>query len=505
MRQSRANGSFSGVSAAFLGSVLFLAVAVATALVYAVWVVWVPLLPDNLYTPLLDLGKITGYRWPSAAMYLLIVLSLYALYALGYHLVRRRSVAPAAIFGGGALMCVLLVWAYPATAVDVFGYVAHGRLLALHHANPLVVAPNEFPNDAIIPFLAFPGEPSQYGPLWVLVGGAFASLAHTDLLTEILLYKVTGALAHLAGAGLIYAIAARLARAPRTALASAYVYLWNPMLLWEMIGNAHNDGVMMLFGLAAVWLFVAGFDLLVLAGAAAGALVKAPVALMAPFLFVGGWHRRRLRAIEGALLAAAFAVAVYRPFWEGTRTLSVLRRTDLFTASLGSVMRLALAPSVGLPTATSVARTVSLTGFALVALITLLMAMRARSDAGVLRAAYFALLGAVLLATTWFQAWYVVWPLALGAALGDGRRHLEVALLSLGGLLQYFVFIYLWVMGVFPLTENLAVQGSAYLAIVGPLVLGSLGAFTRRPERPGAGWAGGGAVPAGTSREAIGG
>jgi hypothetical protein len=78
----------------------------------------------------------------------------------------------------------------------------------------------------------------------------------------------------------------------------------------------------------------------------------------------------------------------------------------------------------------------------------------------------------LLLLTTWFQAWYIVWPLALGAALGDPRRHLEVALLSLGGLLQYFVFIYLWVIGLFPLQENLGVQATAYLAIVGPLAIG---------------------------------
>ena len=37
----------------------FVAVAVASAIVYAVWTVWVPLLPENLYVPLLDLGKIT--------------------------------------------------------------------------------------------------------------------------------------------------------------------------------------------------------------------------------------------------------------------------------------------------------------------------------------------------------------------------------------------------------------------------------------------------------------
>src|SRR5450631_614485 len=318
----------------------FVGLGVATAFLYAVWALWVPLLPDNLYTPLLDLGKITGYRWPAAALYLQLILGLYFLYALGYRLVARGSARLALVFGFGACFTFILVWAYPATAVDVFGYVAHGRLLALHHVNPFIIEPDLFPYDPIIPYLAFPDEPSQYGPVWVLLNGALATLARGDLLAEVLLYKGVAALAHLAGAGLVFGIARRLGAALPMARASAYLYLWNPMLLWEMIGNAHNDGVMMLLGLGAAWLFVARKDLLVLPAIAAGALVKVPVVLMAPVMFVGLWHRARARALEGALLAVALAAAVYRPFWEGPDTLTALRRTDLFTASLGSVLRL---------------------------------------------------------------------------------------------------------------------------------------------------------------------
>jgi hypothetical protein len=462
----------------------FLGVCVATAFLYCVWTLWVPLLPENLNTPLLDLGKITGYRWSSAVLYLQLILGLYGLYALGYRMVARGSATLTAVFVFGALFCFELVWAYPATAVDVFGYVAHGRLLAVHHLNPFIVPPSLFPHDAIMPYLAFPDEPSQYGPVWVLLNGALAVLAQGDLLVEVLLYKGVAALAHLAGAGLVLSIARRLGATPAMARASAYLYLWNPMLLWEMIGNAHNDGLMMLLALAAAWLFVVGVNALVLPVLAAGGLVKIPIVLFAPVLFVGIWQRNRARALEGVLLALALAVAVYRPFWDGPSTLTVLRRTDLFTASLGSVLRLILAPGIGLPDATAVARWTSLSGFALVALFALWQALRAQSPRDILRLGYFTLLGGLLLATTWFQAWYVVWPLGFGAALAEPRRHLEVGLLSLGGLLQYFVFIYLWVMGVFPPYESLAVQAAAYLCIVGPLAVGVL-SLQRRVLKPG--------------------
>jgi alpha-1,6-mannosyltransferase len=448
----------------------FLAVGGATALLYAAWVLAVPLLPINLYVPLLDLGKITGYTWRSAVLYLALVLGLYALYAIGYRLVARHSASTFALLALGAFFCFELIWAYPATAADVFGYVAHGRVFTVYHANPFLKTPIDFPRDPIVPFLAFPGEPSQYGPIWILLGGLLTTLARANLLGEVLLYKTVAALAHVAGALVIYAIASSLTADSARARASAYLFLWNPMLLWEMVANAHNDGLMILFGLLAAWLFVARLHRLVLPALAAGALVKVPLALVAPVMFIGVWHRNRARALEGALLALLLAVVVYRPFWEGPSTLTALRRTDLFTASLGSVVRLSLAPGLGLPEATAIARGASLAGFSAVAIGAIILATRADTNEDVLRLVYFTLLGALLLATTWFQAWYVVWPLAFGAALAEPRRHLEVALLSLGGLLQYFVFIYLWVIGVFPPSENLGVQSAAYLCVVGPLL-----------------------------------
>jgi hypothetical protein len=448
----------------------FVIVAILSALVYGAWAYWVPLLPGNLYVPLLDLGKITGYRWTSAWTYLALVLGLYALYGLGYVITARGGATLRLILVASAGFCAIMLFAYPATAVDVFGYIAHGRLLAFHNANPLIVTPGEFAYDDIIKYLAFPNEPSQYGPLWVLLNGALAWLARGDLLAEVLLYKGVAALAHLAGGGLVYCVARCLGDS-RMAQSSAYLYLCNPMLLWEMVGNAHNDGLMMLFGLLAAFLFVRRVDRLVLPALAAGALIKIPIAVIAPLLFVALARRNWRAALEGALLAVALAAAVYRPFWEGPATLTALRRTDLFTASLGSVLRLALTPSIGPDDASAWAKAVSLSAFGVVFAGALVLGGMARTNWDVLRYAYFTLLGALLLATTWFQAWYVVWPLAIGAALPDAKRHAELALLSLGGLLQYFVFIYLWVMGLFPPTENIGVQGAAYLCIIGPLLL----------------------------------
>jgi alpha-1,6-mannosyltransferase len=459
------------------------AVGLATALAYGAWVAWVPLLPINLYVPLLDLGKITGYTWPSTALYVGLVSALYALYAVGYRLVASGKASTVLVFAFGIAFCVEMLGVYPATAADVFGYIAHGRLLAEHGANPFVVTPFAYSSDAIYRFLAFPSEPSQYGPLWVLLGAGLSFLAsatNDPLLAEILLYKLVSASAHVAGAALILQIARHLGASPATARACAYLFLWNPTLVWEMVGNAHNDGVMMLGALLAARLLVASMWVLILPALALGALVKLPVAILAPLFFIAIWRHRKLFALESAALALLLVAVVYRPFWEGPATLTALQRSDLFTASFGAVLRLSLEPSLGLDLSSSIARWISVTLFGMVFGGCMLLAFRAQGNKHVLTLCYVTLLAAVLLATTWFQAWYVVWPFAIAAALPDGRRHLEVALLSLGGLLQYVVFIYLWVMAVLPPEQHLVIQSAAYAALMLPLLVGSALAFTRR-------------------------
>jgi hypothetical protein len=362
----------------------------------------------------------------------------------------------------------------------VFAYIADGRLLALHGANPFVVPPNAYPRDPILPYLAFPNEPAQYGPLWAVLSAGLALLAGGNLLGEVLLYKLLGAVAHLVGGLLVVLVACRLGAQRHQALAGAYLFVWNPLLLWEMVGNAHNDGLMVVGGLLGVWLLARGSNRLVLLAVMAGALIKIPILAIAPVLLIVLVRRAWTAAVEGLLLALALFAACYLPFWHGPETLTALARTgqDLFTASPASVVRSVLQPTLGDELAAVVARAVAYCSFALVLLVILRRAWRARDARTAVSLSYATLLAALLLAITWFQGWYVVWPFGLAAALACAPRHREVALLALGGLLQYFVFIYLWVMGVIP-DEPIRVQSAAYAALIGLLALGTLTALAR--------------------------
>lgn len=458
---------------------------------YALWAAWIPLLPANVFTPLLDLGKMTGYTWTSAVRYSALVAALYALYGLGYWLVRRGGAGVQSILLFGAAFCALLFDVYPATAVDVFAYVAQGRLIALHHVNPFLVAPNVFVGDAILPYLAYPGEPSQYGPVWAWLGAAIATITMADATTlvalprELLLYKLVAASAHLGGAALVSLVAMRLGASRRDALGAAYLFAWNPLLLWEMVGNAHNDGVMVLGGLCALLALAARRYGLVLPAIVLGALVKIPIVAIAPLLTVVLWRRSRRATLISLAFALALIAAAYAPFWRGPATLTFLARGDLFTASLASSLWRLLTPVYGEAAAARLARLV--TGGLLVVVLTPIVwrALRVDSDRRAVELAYWTMLTVLLLGITWFQAWYVVWPFALAVPLAMADRGRDAVLLSVGGMGTYLVFIYLWVMGVLP-GGTTVVQLAACAALLGPLLSGWLvAALPRRsPLRP---------------------
>ena len=200
-----------------------------------------------------------------------------------------------------------------------------------------------------------------------------------------------------------------------------------------------------------------------------GALVKVPVVADGAVAVPGRLAAQPGRRHRGLLLALLLAAIVYRPFWAGLDTLTALRRTDLFTASLGSVLRLALAPALGLADRGDWSRSSRWAASRWSCWRRCVRAWPSARD--VVRLAYVTLLGGLPAGDHLVSG--VVPGLAVGARrrAAARRRHLEVALLSLGGLLQYFVFIYLWVIGVFPPEESLALQFSAFVGIVGPAVL----------------------------------
>jgi hypothetical protein len=185
------------------------------------------------------------------------------------------------------------------------------------------------------------------------------------------------------------------------------------------LGGAHNDLIMMLAMMAAVSLTIvrAPTGRREAAGAAAvvaGALIKATVAVLLPFMIVS---RRRLGPIVGALAAIVLGALIgYAAFGvHGINVVAALNRDAAFVSTDSFATE--IAHLVGKPGVFPIDH--DLLKAALV-LILLHLLWRTWRGYDWVAASGWALL-AISVTSTWLLAWYILWPLPLAVVTRDRR------------------------------------------------------------------------------------
>ncbi|HEV2239103.1 MAG TPA: polyprenol phosphomannose-dependent alpha 1,6 mannosyltransferase MptB, partial [Ktedonobacterales bacterium] len=196
-----------------------------------------------------DMGRITHYSPLAAIAFVLAVLLLFWCQFLAISAVSRptagrwRWLAMAAPFAFASV----LVWMQPVTTTDLYGYIARGYLMVQLHLNPMTTPAVLLPGNLLVN-----RPPAPYGPAWLLLCGLFSSVAGDNLLLNMLLFKLTSLLCLALSSWLLY----RLARRMEIGVPAGVVlfFTWNPLVLFEAIGNGHNDIAMMTCVLAALLL-----------------------------------------------------------------------------------------------------------------------------------------------------------------------------------------------------------------------------------------------------------
>ncbi len=424
----------------------------------------------------LDLAKINGSTLDSANAWALTWVVLFAALYLAY---RRAPARPSRVYWAvlglfALLFCGTLLFMFPVGAADLFDQIFRGRILGHYGANPFFTAPDVYPNDPLRPWVgSWANTGSPYGPAWEVPAAAMSVLAGDDLWTNLILFKGLVIGAYIVAALALWGTLRRLR--PDWAARGLLLFAWNPLVLFETAGNGHNDMVMVAWMLAAMYLLARGGRLALFAPAAlmGAALVKfVPGLLLLPLLAVL-WYdagpglltiRRRLGRVSiGAGLAALVAVVAYAPFWHGTSTIGALARGSLFTASIPKVvadflaeqimaqnrgLSLALATAQAEGTVRSAAAGLAV-GWVLVQTLRIVWAAQDVPDRVTLlttgyRAMYEVLFVTLLLATLWFQPWYLQWLVALAPLTFSTAIIGRTLLFTLGGIGNYFVWDFLW-------------------------------------------------------------
>jgi alpha-1,6-mannosyltransferase len=359
------------------------------------------------------IGERLGFR-----VFLIAVLAFTAGYggliALGRSVPKRFAVAlivalHAIVFAGPILL-----------STDVFSYIAYARMGVEHGLNPYTHGPIAIAHDPIYHYVGqdWKKVDTAYGPLYTLISYPFGLLGVTGALWGM---KV---LALLASAGTLV-LTWRCARLRGINPVTAILLVGaNPLYVIYALGGAHNDLIMMLLMMIAVALTFARRDASAAATVVAGALVKATVAALLPFMILARRSRAQVLGALGALaLGAVIAYAVFGV--DGVNIVAALNRDAAFVSSDSFATE--IAHLFGKPGVFPIDHDLLK---AMLVVIVLHLMWRTWRGYDWVAASGWALL-AISVTSTWLLAWYILWPLPL-AAISRDRRLLAATLVVQG-------------------------------------------------------------------------
>ena len=291
---------------------------------------------------------------------------------------------------------------------DVYLYWAEARVVTVHHANPYVTTPSEFPNDPATRQASaqWRDEPEPYGPAWVALGAAPAAVAGSSAQAARWAYRLLAVIG-------VVAVLTLLAR--RSGAAAVTFFGWNPLLAFHLAGGGHTDvwiALALVVGVAyrgrapggAAWSIGTGF--------------KVVPAILLPLELA----QRRLtwpRRAWAGLLLAGVAVLVLATAFFGLHWVSGVSAGAHLTSPVGGVHVLS---QLGLRHRYAVA------GAALVftAVYAVLLRRAWRTGSAQLSLAATAL----CLCSSLLRPWYAAWPVALAAVEEDNGGQLAAYLLT---------------------------------------------------------------------------
>ena len=337
---------------------------------------------------------------------------------------------------------VIAALALPYSSNDIFSNLGYARMLRLG-LDPYLAGPAALP--AADPFLAlvdahWRSSPSIYGPVALFLN-ALASRANS-VASAVVLFKLGVLATSLATVFAVFAICRRHLSAPQAAPAFVF-FAWNPLFLYELSGEAHNDGVMVLFLVLFIWAALCKRELVATLFLALAFLAKFAVAPVLGLYLALLLRRSPVKAICAALLVAFVSVLLFLPYWHGWRT--VLGPLAAISADPTRVTRsytdlLCLAAELFGPVARLwTYRVCWALGTLLLAALGVRALVRARTLEAVLHESLIYLLACALIAVPWYLSWYESWLLPLAFVDRDPRLRRLVAVYTALSVIQWCI------------------------------------------------------------------
>lgn len=397
--------------------------------------------PDAIRTPTPITG-IYGENVAGIVRFGATGLALFAAYglALWFSRVRpsRATLAVAFLF---PLLFALPLWImYPAGSQDMMHNTFDAILLWQYRVSPLSTPPLVYPDHPLFSILSvWEDEASYYGPLWYLALAPTNAIGGNDFVANILAQKTLVGGFFFATAVMVYLIARRFR--PEAVVPAVVFFAWNPLVLFETVGNGHNDILMIFFGMVGFWLTLSRRWFWVVVALTLAVLVKYVFVVLGPLLLVYALYqdgRQALRPLVlGGIVSCVLTVLVFAPFYEGRET---------FTSIFGGLQRWISSPSSLMNTTLTYALDDEAMAGTLTKRLTLglflviylwLLWRQGPSYQHLVSTSFYTLFFYLAIIGWWYWPWYLLWVLPFAALLIGERAAMLAFILSLTTFLNY--------------------------------------------------------------------
>lgn len=360
--------------------------------------------------------EITGDKIIGTILFLGIFISLFALYIYIVKNSKRLFNSNKQMAKYIIIIAVIFAIMLPMTSTDVFYYIGTGWSEAKYKVNPYytsvydILQEQKANGEELDEMLlktptVWKGQTIVYGPIWPILCRILSGLSFGNVGLALSIYKVFNLILHLLSCYIIY----KLTKKKQFVL----LYALNPMILFNVLCNVHNDILSIALILVALYFFKEKKNIvLTVVFIALATAVKYYAMLLIPFLIIYRYRKEKplkriLYSMGWASLFIVVITGVYLLYMRDFEVLKgVMTQQSKFTNSIFLIFFLNISNEFAIK-----ASNICMCLFIVVYLITVIKFLFAKKVSFInsIRTYNNLLLIFIFFTITAFQSWYVIW------------------------------------------------------------------------------------------------
>jgi len=295
--------------------------------------------------PYLGLDSLWKKTTPDIHFVAIIIFILLTFYLINYFLITKyeiHSLWKKIFLITSCISISLNILTFPFVSLDMFNYLAYLKMFYYLGANPYTTTPALFLPDQLIERGFIHELPLFYGPGWLFVSFPQSFFSNfQNAIQSIVIHKIASAVYIIATSFFIYRMAEKKNR-----WTGLYLFLGNPLILFEGIINAHSDGLLALLLIISLYLsrkkLIISLPIFIVA-----VFTKYFLIAILPFFIVFHYkNNRSLPKILFSILATTLTVfLLFAPLWDhgkmahGMLSAVIWSQESFYSASLYSFLR----------------------------------------------------------------------------------------------------------------------------------------------------------------------